>query len=382
MSSSVRVLGRLGRLALQAHSPGTATSALGAVMGGGSRVGVPQGPMRNMNINVFRRTFAEAAPAAKPPPPPSGNPSTFLRVLLLGSVAAGGVFAYALFSSEMPQQGPLGGGAPEPLSSAKKDYGAVKAAVIDMLDVEDYDDGSYGPILVRLAWHSSGTYCKADGTGGSGGATMRFSPECKHGANAGLAKAREILEPIKRRFPWISYGDLWTLAGCAALEGMGGPEIKWRPGRVDAADETACTPDGRLPDATKGAPHIRDVFGRMGFSDREIVALSGAHALGRCHTDRSGFSGPWTNAPTTFSNLYFTELMTTKWTKKKWAGPLQYEDPTGTLMMLPTDMSLIWDSKFKKVVKEYADNEELFFKDFAAAFGKLIELGVKFPATA
>lgn len=54
-----------------------------------------------------------------------------------------------------------------------------------------------------------------------------------------------------------------------------------------------CTPDGRLPDADKGADHIRNIFYRMGFNDEEIVALSGAHALGRCHTDRSGFDGPW-----------------------------------------------------------------------------------------
>lgn len=54
-----------------------------------------------------------------------------------------------------------------------------------------------------------------------------------------------------------------------------------------------CTPDGRLPDGDKGADHIRKIFYRMGFNDNEIVALSGAHALGRCHTDRSGFEGPW-----------------------------------------------------------------------------------------
>ena len=51
----------------------------------------------------------------------------------------------------------------------------------------------------------------------------------------------------------------------------------------------------------------------MGFTDQEIVALSGAHSLGRCHPDRSGFKGPWTNSPTTFSNLYFQELLNTKW---------------------------------------------------------------------
>jgi cytochrome c peroxidase len=102
--------------------------------------------------------------------------------------------------------------------------------------------------------------------------------------------ARNHLEPIKAQFPWITYSDLWTLAGVCALQEMGGPTIPWRPGRADK-DMSACTPDGRLPDGAKGARHVRDIFYRMGFSDQEIVALCGAHALGRCHSDRSGFKG-------------------------------------------------------------------------------------------
>jgi cytochrome c peroxidase len=120
----------------------------------------------------------------------------------------------------------------------------------------------------------------------------------------------------------------------------------------------------------------------MGFDERETVALIGAHCLGRCHTDRSGYNGPWTNAPTTFSNLYFQELLNNKWRKKKWDGPLQYEDKSGQLMMLPADMALLWDKKFKQYVDLYAKDEETFFKDFAAAFAKLLELGVPFTATA
>jgi cytochrome c peroxidase len=109
---------------------------------------------------------------------------------------------------------------------------------------------------------------------------MKFLPESAHGANAGLSIARDFLEPIKERFPKISYADLWSLAGAVAIQEMGGPTIKWRPGRSDLTAE-ACTPDGRLPDASKTQDHLREIFYRMGFSDQEIVALSGAHALGR-----------------------------------------------------------------------------------------------------
>ena len=87
---------------------------------------------------------------------------------------------------------------------------------------------------------------------------MRFAPESLHGANAGLNVARDLMESVKKEFPWISYGDLWTLAGVAAIQEMGGPKIPWRPGRIDGFAAQA-TPDGRLPDATQGAPHLRDV---------------------------------------------------------------------------------------------------------------------------
>ena len=89
-------------------------------------------------------------------------------------------------------------------------------------------------------------------------ATMRFEPEAKHGANNGLNVARELLEDVKKEFPWISYGDLWTLGGVAAIQELGGPKIPWRPGRIDGF-AAQCTPDGRLPDAAQGADHVRNV---------------------------------------------------------------------------------------------------------------------------
>jgi cytochrome c peroxidase len=265
-------------------------------------------------------------------------------------------------------------------SAASVDYGAVRKAIADAMDSNpDYDGlGSYGPVLVRLAWHCAGTYDKATNTGGSDGATMRFEPESQHGANAGLGVARDLLEPIKKRFPGISYADLYTLAGAVAIEEMGGPVIPWTPGRRDAASGAACPPDGRLPAAHGDGSHIRQIFGRMGFDDREMVALIGAHALGKCHTDRSGYDGPWTRAPTTWSNEYFTLLKDPSgWRKRKWSGPVQYENKDRDLMMLPADMALLWDKGFKRFVDEFAADAEAFDAAFAKAFGKLLELGVK-----
>ncbi|KAG5190632.1 cytochrome C peroxidase [Tribonema minus] len=240
-------------------------------------------------------------------------------------------------------------------------------------------DLNKGPTLVRLAWHCSGTYDKVTKTGGSGGGTIRFKSELAHGANAGLAKAVEWLEPIKTAHPNVSYGDLYTLAGVQAIYAMAGPQIPWRAGRVDA-DESTVTPGDRLPDADKGDPMrtaagLRATFNRMGFNDQEIVALSGAHALGRCHRNNSGYEGPWTPTPTNFNNLYFKLLKNVNWTPKNWDGKPQFENEDGRLMMLPSDIVLLQDKEFKKWVDVYASSERKFFEDFSKAFSKLEELG-------
>jgi len=307
----------------------------------------------------------------------------------LGTAAIGGV-AWYLYSSDdavKSAETALKSGAQSAKVAVnfvptKADYQKVYSKIAELLDDASdagYDDGSYGPVFVRLAWHASGTYDKETGTGGSNYATMRFDPESLHGANNGLAIARALLEKVKAEFPWITYGDLWTLAGVAAVQEMAGPKIPWRPGRIDGFAKDA-TPDGRLPDAAQGAPHVRNIFNRMGFNDQEIVALIGAHALGRCHTDRSGFDGPWTFSPTTFTNDFYKLLFDEKWVWKKWNGPKQLEDKkTGTLMMLPTDYTLVSDKAFKKHALEYAKNQDAFFKDFSAAFAKLLELGVPPP---
>jgi cytochrome c peroxidase len=328
-----------------------------------------------------------------PPSPPPGPKSKFGLYATLGVAAIGGVGFY-LYSSNSDtakeavsalKSGVQVGKAKAHFTPTKEDYQKVYNKIAELLDeAGEYDDGSYGPVVLRLAWHSSGTYDKATNTGGSNYATMRFQPESLHGANAGLNLARDLMEKVKKEFPWISYGDLWTLGGVAAVQEMAGPKIPWRPGRIDGFEQQV-TPDGRLPDASQGADHLRDIFYRMGFNDQEIVALSGAHALGRCHTDRSGFEGPWTFSPTTLTNDYYKLLFGEKWVWKKWGGPKQLEDKkTKTLMMLPTDYILTQDKSFKKYAKSYADDEELFFKDFSAVVSKLFELGVpteQFPTS-
>jgi L-ascorbate peroxidase len=157
---------------------------------------------------------------------------------------------------------------------------------------------------VRLAWHDSGTYDASiaawPACGGANG-SIRFGVELEHNANAGLIKGVTVyLAPIAKRHPSISYADLLQLASATSVAHAGGPVIPMRYGRVDAPTEAQCPESGRLPDAAApfggdtpmaapdAATHLRKVFYRMGFNDAEIVALSGAHTIGRAFKERSG----------------------------------------------------------------------------------------------
>ncbi|CAI0472443.1 unnamed protein product, partial [Linum tenue] len=212
------------------------------------------------------------------------------------------------------------------------------------------------PIVLRLAWHSAGTFDVETKTGGPFG-TIRHGEELAHEANSGLDIAVGLLEPIKAQFPILTYADFYQLAGVVAVEITGGPEIPFHPGRPDKSEPP---PEGRLPQATQGPAHLRDVFYRMGLCDKDIVALSGGHTLGRCHKERSGFEGPWTCNPLIFDNSYFRELL---------SGEKQ------GLIQLPTDKALLEDPTFRSIVHKYAADEDVFFEDYANAHLKLSELG-------
>lgn len=262
------------------------------------------------------------------------------------------------------------------------DYQKIYNDIADKVrDEDDADEGAgrYG-LLVRLAWHASGTYSKKNNAGGSYGGGMIYKPESSDPANAGLETGRDFLAEFLEKYPWISRGDLWTLGGVVAVQEAGGPKIKWRPGRKN--DRKDMPENGFLPDATQGASHVRNVFSRMGFNDQETVALIGAHCLGRCHTWRSGFDGPWGPSPNMFTNDFFVRLLQ-GWHVRKWDGVKQYEDDeTKSFMMLPTDIALKEDGAFLKWTKKYADDEQLFFRDFSKAFTKLLENGIAFPKDA
>ncbi len=207
-------------------------------------------------------------------------------------------------------------------------YEELKQDVIDvMTDSQAWwpaDYGHYGPFMIRMAWHSAGTYRVGDGRGGAGTGTHRFAPLNSWPDNGNLDKARLLLWPVKKKYGnKISWADLMILAGNCALESMGfktfgfagGREDVWEPeqdiywgsetGWLDN-DDRYDTSDGDLeghlgavhmgliyvnpegpngnPDPLKSAHDIRITFGRMAMNDEETVALvAGGHTFGKAH---------------------------------------------------------------------------------------------------
>ncbi|KAJ8510176.1 hypothetical protein OPV22_000610 [Ensete ventricosum] len=240
------------------------------------------------------------------------------------------------------------------------------------------------PILVRLGWHDAGTYDKNvvewPKCGGANG-SLRFEIELNHAANAGLVNVLKLIQPIKDKYSSITYADLFQLASATAIEEAGGPQIPMKYGRVDVSGPEQCPDEGRLPDAGPSSPadHLRDVFYRMGLDDKEIVALSGAHTLGRARPERSGWGKPetkytkdgpgapggqsWTVQWLKFDNSYFKDIM---------------ERKDEELLVLPTDAVLLEDPSFKIHATKYTMDQDAFFKDYAEAHAKLSNLGAKF----
>lgn len=289
----------------------------------------------------------------------------------------------------------------------------------------NHDDGSYGPLFIRLAWHVSGTYNQSDSTGGSNGGTMRFPVERADPENAGFAKAFDVLGKIQQRHPWLSYADLYVLAGYVALEESGGPRIAMGIGRRDYTPEEAqqkygpslcpfgdgirTNPNGsRLPSADLGsdakAPPgcpmhvkekptidaIRGVFSRLGLTDKETVCLIIlGHQFGRCHLDVSGYEHPWYAFDPSHWNAYesglgypsiyqFSVSRNQQRERVTSEGKRQYELSIGgpePFMMLPVDMALWWCEKYRPHVIYYDNNRRIFRSDAAIAFKKLTELG-------
>ncbi|MHB1324141.1 MAG: catalase/peroxidase HPI [Coriobacteriia bacterium] len=221
---------------------------------------------------------------------------------------------------------PMGEGFDYAEEFGKLDLDAVKrdlyALMTDSQDWWPADFGHYGGLMIRMAWHSAGTYRSGDGRGGASSGTLRFAPLNSWPDNANLDKARRLLWPIKQKYGRsISWADLMILAGNCALESMGFKTFGFGGGREDVwgpeediywGSETEWLGDARHPagqglekplaavqmgliyvnpqgpngnpDPVASALDVRETFGRMAMNDEETVALvAGGHTFGKCH---------------------------------------------------------------------------------------------------
>jgi len=217
------------------------------------------------------------------------------------------------------------------------DLTAVKADIVEVMTTsQDWwpaDYGHYGPLFIRMAWHSAGTYRIHDGRGGAGSGTQRFAPLNSWPDNANLDKARRLLWPVKQKYGRkLSWADLMILAGNVALESMGfetfgfgggredvweaeediywGPEDTWLGDERYSGDRELANPLGAVqmgliyvnpqgpngvPSALAAARDIRETFARMAMDDVETVALiAGGHTFGKTHgaADAAVYVGP------------------------------------------------------------------------------------------
>lgn len=198
----------------------------------------------------------------------------------------------------------------------------IKTLLTTSQDWWPADYGNYGPLFIRMAWHSAGTYRVTDGRGGAGYGTQRFAPLNSWPDNANLDKARRLLWPIKQKYGRkISWADLMVLAGNVSLESMGfktfgfaggradvwepqediywGPEAEWLGDNRYSGDRKLETPLAAVqmgliyvnpegpngkPDPIAAAKDIRETFARMAMNDEETVALiAGGHTFGKAH---------------------------------------------------------------------------------------------------
>lgn len=236
-----------------------------------------------------------------------------------------------ILSQHSNKVNPLGSDFDYAKEFSKLDYDALKADLTSLMtDSQDWwpaDYGHYGPLFIRMAWHSAGTYRTGDGRGGASTGSQRLAPLNSWPDNANLDKARRLLWPIKQKYGnKISWADLMILAGNVALESMGlktfgfsggrvdvwepeediywGKEAEWLAtsdkensrykGERDLENPLAAVqmgliyvnpegPDG-VPDPIKSGIDIRETFARMAMNDEETVALTaGGHTFGKCH---------------------------------------------------------------------------------------------------
>ncbi|KAJ3123524.1 heme peroxidase [Physocladia obscura] len=266
-------------------------------------------------------------------------------------------------------------------SVSAADWDSMRSRVLSSIGLGN------GPRLMRIAWDNAKTWDAVDGSGGSHAqAYVGITTTTDINIRADYALLTAIRGSVN-----ISISDTAAFAGAVSasnscLSGVACANVAFRPGRADAtttSDAPISSSYAEFFDAGSANPaDLRASFSRLSpnLTDREIVALMGAHNLGDCHLPISGYAGPWTLTPLAFENTFFRLLQNnatyvTQNVTYNDSIKTQYIDTQGR-MMLFVDMSLTRDDSLLNWVNYYASNENDFFADFGSAYSIILELGL------
>lgn len=323
--------------------------------------------------------------------------ATFLSAAL--AALGGDVLLCPNVRSDVPQTS-----LPSSMNDKERDAQLQLASCLVRKSTSDYlhDDPTLAGPFLRLAFHDAATREDSSSTSFaafSGGPNGSIKYELDWSENRGLSRPLKVIEQIHAEIVRnlnISLADTIALAGAQAVQAARGPTISIRLGRRDAtkadkrnrrnnlqSDTTRSLVDTTLPSAGLDSEGLRLYFGALGLSDKEFVALCGAHDLGRHVTlldmpkaclknltreclENAPMLMPFVaEEPDTFSNSYFLKLL--KWNDRRVA--------LGEVAFIPTDVDLVVDEGLRRYVKHFARDKAAFYSTFATAYRKLVEPG-------
>ncbi|CAI5480259.1 unnamed protein product [Closterium sp. Yama58-4] len=279
-----------------------------------------------------------------------GAPSNAVSRRSLLAVSLSAATLAPLLSPSLPSFSPVA-----PAHAADVDLSPAELEAAVRRAVAKVVTRAKAPGALRIVFHDAGTYDLATNTGGMNG-SVRF--ELKRPENDGLKRTIKVLEKALLELGplanVVSWADLMAVAGAYAVQSCGGPHIPVRMGRRDASGPD---PEHRMPAETLNAKEVVASFKSKGFSLQETVCLLGAHTLGG-----KGFGDP-----TTFDNSYYSILLTKPW--------LDTRNSMADMIGLPSDKAIVDDDDCLVWINKYANDQDLFFRDFVPAYTKMVNSG-------
>ena len=321
-----------------------------------------------------RHNSTKSEHQSTPPPPPSKGNSAPIAILAALAIGGAGYYYYSSGATGMSKLT----AETATFSDFQNVYNQIAKKLID--DESDPDEGSYGPVWVRIAWHASGTFDKSKGDGGSYKGTMQYKTELGHGANSGLARARDFLASIAEK-EQVDFATVTCTPSVVLLLFKSSVAPLSSGALAESAPESETVVEGRLPDASRVLPTFATSLAAWASTTARwlpwlVLTVSAAATPSTLAMMAPGPSPPPT-LPMTFSSCSSTRSGTF----------VSGTAPSSTKTKRP---SLWWccppttrwcrTRSLRSGCRKYAADNDFFFSEFSKAFSRLLELGCSFKA--